>query len=184
MFDIIRQSLKTGVVTTRYPAAPPQISARARGRPEIDWANWKDARPAAAVCPTGAISFQDAGGSRAVRLDLGKCIFCGLCAETGPGHPHDQFLRMRRNAARRPGASATYALNSDGSHERLLAPPSARPLFPALHPRTEANPSRPSASGSRSAPPRCLAVPCTSARWTPVPATVAKSKSPASTARL
>ena len=84
MFDIIRQSLKTGVVTTSYPDAPPLLSPRARGRPEIDWANWKDARPAAAACPTGAISFEDAGAGRTARLDLAKCVFCGLCAETAP----------------------------------------------------------------------------------------------------
>ena len=45
MFDIIRQSLKTGIVTNRYPAAPPPVSARARGRPEIDWAEL-EGRPA------------------------------------------------------------------------------------------------------------------------------------------
>jgi len=55
MFETLRQSLKTGVVTTNYPQTPPEVSSRARGKPEIDWANWKDARPAAAVCPTGAI---------------------------------------------------------------------------------------------------------------------------------
>ena len=69
MFDVLRKSLKTGVVTTRYPAAPPEISARARGRPEIDWANWKDARPSAGICPTGAISYEDANGRRTARLD-------------------------------------------------------------------------------------------------------------------
>ena len=81
MFDILRKSLRTGVVTTRYPGAPPEISTRARGRPQIDWANWKDARPGARICPTGAISFEDANGQRTARLDLGKCIFCGLCAD-------------------------------------------------------------------------------------------------------
>jgi Ni,Fe-hydrogenase III small subunit/ferredoxin-like protein FixX len=140
MFDIIRQSLKTGVVTTRYPAAPPQISARARGRPEIQWANWKDARPAAAVCPTGAISFQDAGGSRAVRLDLGKCVFCGLCAETGAAIRMTNFCECAETQRDDLVAGATYALNSDGSHERLLAPPSV----PASLPRT------PSADGGES----------------------------------
>jgi len=59
MFETLRQSLKTGVVTTHYPDTPPEVSTRARGKPEVDWANWKDARPAAAICPTGAISYQD-----------------------------------------------------------------------------------------------------------------------------
>jgi Ni,Fe-hydrogenase III small subunit/formate hydrogenlyase subunit 6/NADH:ubiquinone oxidoreductase subunit I len=125
MFDIIRQSLKTGVVTTRYPQTPAEVSSRARGRPEIDWANWKDARPAAAVCPTAAISLEDAQGQRVARLDLGRCIFCGLCAEV------DAAIRMTNLcecAARRRedlAASAAYSLRPDGQHERLVSPPTA-----------------------------------------------------------
>jgi Ni,Fe-hydrogenase III small subunit/formate hydrogenlyase subunit 6/NADH:ubiquinone oxidoreductase subunit I len=125
MFDIIRQSLKTGVVTTRYPDAPPLLSPRARGRPEIDWANWKDARPAAAACPTGAISFEDAGAKRAARLDLAKCIFCGLCAEAAP---EIRMSNVCECAARQRDdlvSSAAYSLKRDGTHERLLSPPAA-----------------------------------------------------------
>src|SRR3990170_3468161 len=88
MFETLRQSLKTGVVTTSYPQSPAEISSRARGKPEIDWANWKDARPAAAVCPTGAIECRDEPTppttTRNVTLDLGTCIFCGLCADVDP----------------------------------------------------------------------------------------------------
>jgi hypothetical protein len=51
MFEILRQSLTTGIATTRYPQTPPEVSANARGRPVIDFANWKDARVAEAVCP-------------------------------------------------------------------------------------------------------------------------------------
>jgi len=32
----------------------------------------------------GAISHEDANGRRIARLDLAKCIFCGLCAEIDP----------------------------------------------------------------------------------------------------
>jgi Ni,Fe-hydrogenase III small subunit/formate hydrogenlyase subunit 6/NADH:ubiquinone oxidoreductase subunit I len=135
MFDIIRQSLHTGVVTGRYPAVPPLLSARARGRPEIDWANWRDARPAAAICPTGAISFEDSGKGRAARLDLAKCVFCGLCAEAAPE------IRMTNDcecAARRRDdlvSSAFYNLKRDGSHERLVAPPAAgKPFRDGLSP--------------------------------------------------
>src|SRR6266702_3102463 len=115
MFNLLRKSLGTGVVTTRYPEAPPEVSARARGRPEIDWVNWKDARPAAAVCPTGAISYEDAKDRRSARLDLGKCIFCGLCADV------DKAIRMTSQCelAARQRASlktlAKYRLNSDGT---------------------------------------------------------------------
>ena len=125
MFDIIRQSLKTGIVTNRYPGAPPPVSARARGRPEIDWANWKDARPAAAVCPTRAIFIEDAGGGRLARLDLGKCIFCGLCAEASPEIRMTNFCEC---AARRRDdlvSEARYLLKHDGTHQQLAAPPAA-----------------------------------------------------------
>ena len=125
MFDVLRKSLSTGVVTTNYPATPPELSSCARGRPEIDWPNWKDARPAGGICPTGAISFQDANGQRHVRLDLGKCIFCGLCAEV------DKAIRMTgicECAARQRAdlvTSASYSLNPDGVHTRMVSPPSS-----------------------------------------------------------
>ncbi len=126
MFNVLRKSLSAGIVTAGYPATAPEVSSHARGRPEIDWANWKDARPAAAACPTGAISCEDQAGHRIARLDLAKCTFCGLCAET------DQAIRMTTVyfcAARRRTdlvTSAAYALKPDGTHDRLLAPPSIR----------------------------------------------------------
>jgi len=81
MFKILQKTFATGIVTTKYPAEPPQISDRFRGRPSFDLEKWKDARPAADVCPTGAIFVRDEGNSRQVRVDYGLCVFCGLCAE-------------------------------------------------------------------------------------------------------
>src|SRR5439155_5196144 len=115
MFDLLAKSLKTGVVTTRYPDTPPEVSDRARGRPEIDWANWKDARPASDVCPTRAIEVRQDSTTRTATLDLGKCVFCGLCAEV------EAAIRISRRcelAARRRGDlrfTARYPLNADGS---------------------------------------------------------------------
>ena len=65
MFETIRQSLKTGVVTTNYPDRLADVSNPAGGKPEIDWEEWKDAHPSAGICPTGAISYEDANGQRA-----------------------------------------------------------------------------------------------------------------------
>jgi len=128
MFETLHQSLKTGVVTTNYPVTPPEVSSGARGKPQIDWANWKDARPAAAICPTGAIVFRDEQTTRTATLDLGKCIFCGLCADV------DKAIRMTNQcelAARRRASlqsTAKYQLAHDGTHERLLeGPAAARP---------------------------------------------------------
>jgi Ni,Fe-hydrogenase III small subunit/formate hydrogenlyase subunit 6/NADH:ubiquinone oxidoreductase subunit I len=130
MFETLRQSLKTGVVTTSYPDTPPEVSSRARGKPEIDWVNWKDARPAAAICPTGAIECRDEPDGRVVNraatLDLGKCIFCGLCADVDPAirmTPQCELAARGRESLR---PTARYRLNDDGTHHRLLeAPPAA-----------------------------------------------------------
>jgi Ni,Fe-hydrogenase III small subunit/formate hydrogenlyase subunit 6/NADH:ubiquinone oxidoreductase subunit I len=122
MFEILRKSLATGIVTTDYPETPAEVSSQARGRPEIDFANWKDARQAVAACPTGALSNEDVGGTRTVTLDLGKCTFCGLCAEA------DSAIRMTNAcelAARRKVdlfTTARYELSPGGFHHKLLNP--------------------------------------------------------------
>jgi Ni,Fe-hydrogenase III small subunit/formate hydrogenlyase subunit 6/NADH:ubiquinone oxidoreductase subunit I len=125
MFNLLRKSVSTGVVTIGYPKTAPEVSSRARGRPEIDFANWKDARPSTEVCPTSAITFHDADGARSATLDLGKCIFCGLCAEA------DSAIRITSvcelAAARRGNLrfTARYQLKADGTHERLVEAPAA-----------------------------------------------------------
>jgi Ni,Fe-hydrogenase III small subunit/formate hydrogenlyase subunit 6/NADH:ubiquinone oxidoreductase subunit I len=88
MFEILRKSLATGVVTTKYPEVPAQVSSHARGRPQFQYAGWKDARPAATACPTAALACAEAKGVRTVTFDLAKCTFCGLCAEA------DTTIRM------------------------------------------------------------------------------------------
>jgi Ni,Fe-hydrogenase III small subunit/formate hydrogenlyase subunit 6/NADH:ubiquinone oxidoreductase subunit I len=123
MFGILGKSLSTGVVTTDYPATPPEISARARGKPEIDWANWRDARPGAAICPTGAISFNDLNGQRTVRLDLSKCIFCGLCAEVDKAVRMTNVCECATHCREELVSSATYSLRSDGTHGQMISSP-------------------------------------------------------------
>src|SRR5206468_8103084 len=125
MFDILRKSLSTGVVTTSYPATPPEVSRRARGRPEIDWPYWQDARPAAGICPTGAIAYQDTNSERLTSLDLGKCIFCGLCADVDRSIRMTNICECAGRARQELVARAVYRLEPDGTHARLVAPPSA-----------------------------------------------------------
>jgi len=121
MFKILQKTVSTGIVTVNYPGEPAKISERFRGRPSFDFDKWKDARAAAEVCPTGAISLRDKGHSRSVTVDYGLCVFCGLCAETSS----DQAVRItqefelatsdRRNLV----LTAEYALNADGTHRVL-----------------------------------------------------------------
>ena len=132
MFEILRKSLATGVVTTAYPQTPAEISSQTRGRPEIDFARWKDARPAVASCPTGALACVDQKDTRTATFDLARCTFCGLCAEA------DGAIQMTNTcelAARRRDdliITAKYELSSDGTHQKFLGPqPSALGPRPA-----------------------------------------------------
>src|ERR1035437_4196534 len=90
MFKILQQAITTGLATVAYPYVPAVVSAQFRGRPEFDFASWSDARPAAEVCPTGAIVVGQAGppgpppATRRVTVDYGLCVFCGQCADATP----------------------------------------------------------------------------------------------------
>lgn len=79
MFEILKKSLATGIVTTDYPQGAAEVSDAARGELDISKATLTDARLGAAACPTSAIAFEP--GDRAATLSLDRCVFCGLCAE-------------------------------------------------------------------------------------------------------
>src|SRR6266700_2607104 len=121
MFKILQKTVKTGTVTVNYPAEPAEIPKHFRGRPSFDFEKWQDARPAAEVCPTGAISLRDGEGSRKVTVDYGLCVFCGLCAEASS----DQAVTITREfelATRNRNElvlGADYALNEDGTHRQF-----------------------------------------------------------------
>jgi Ni,Fe-hydrogenase III small subunit len=78
MLRILLNALRTGVVTTRYPAEPSVPPERFRGMPVLRAGSHL---PPPAVCPTGALSEHFDAGRRHVGLDLARCVFCGRCAE-------------------------------------------------------------------------------------------------------
>jgi Ni,Fe-hydrogenase III small subunit/formate hydrogenlyase subunit 6/NADH:ubiquinone oxidoreductase subunit I len=122
MFKILQKTFATGIVTAPYPDAPAQVSEHFRGRPEFDFERWRDARPAAEACPTGAISLRETNHSRQVTIDYGLCIYCGQCADASP----DGAVRITRDfefATAKRGSlvtTAEYLLNFDGEHEALI----------------------------------------------------------------
>lgn len=79
MLEPLFRRIRTGCVTLPMPAGhlPPGF----RGTPEIDPAlfHGEDAARCASACPTEAI---DAGRGT---VDLGRCLFCGLCEEACNG---------------------------------------------------------------------------------------------------
>jgi Ni,Fe-hydrogenase III small subunit len=78
MLRIVLNALRTGVVTTRYPAGPAATPDRFRGAPLLRPGSHL---PPPSVCPTGAISERFDAEGRHVALDLARCVFCGRCAE-------------------------------------------------------------------------------------------------------
>ena len=78
MLRILINALRTGVVTTRYPAEPSVPADRFRGAPMLRPGS---SLPPAGVCPTGALTEHFDAGCRRVALDLARCVFCGRCAE-------------------------------------------------------------------------------------------------------
>lgn len=120
MFEVLRKSLATGVVTTQFPPAIDETPSRRRGSPRIDFSKWEDPRVAVAACPTGALACRDGQGKRTAILDLAKCTFCGMCAEA------DSAITMSRETMLAAGQRdqlvtiATYELGDNGRRQCLL----------------------------------------------------------------
>ncbi len=125
MLNILCKSLGTGLVTIGDPIGSFNPPPAWRGTPRFDFASWRDACPAAAACPIGAVAVLDSGASRQVKVDYGLCIFCGECAEACP----EPAVRMERELE--PPAlcrqdlilSAKYEIDSEGMQTRLAEGP-------------------------------------------------------------
>jgi len=78
MLRVLINALRTGVVTTRYPAESSVPPDRFRGAPVLRPGS---RLPPPDVCPTGALTEHFDAGHRHVALDLARCVFCGRCAE-------------------------------------------------------------------------------------------------------
>jgi Ni,Fe-hydrogenase III small subunit/formate hydrogenlyase subunit 6/NADH:ubiquinone oxidoreductase subunit I len=123
MFEILRKSLATGIVTTPFPVRPSNAEVRfGRGRPEIDFKSCRDARPAAIACPTGAIACTDSANTRMVTFDLGKCTFCGLCAEVDPGIRMTNDFQLAATRRQDLVTVVSYNLAADGTQSQASTP--------------------------------------------------------------
>ena len=122
MFKILQKTLRAGTVTRPYPRTAAKLAPAFRGLPEFDLMNWRDARPAADSCPSGAIGVTDGEGLRTVTVDYGRCILCGECAAVTP----EGAVRIGRGfegaATDREALviSAEYTLDAEGRQTHLI----------------------------------------------------------------
>jgi Ni,Fe-hydrogenase III small subunit/Pyruvate/2-oxoacid:ferredoxin oxidoreductase delta subunit len=96
MLKIIRERLRQGHRTSKYPREDPVLPERFRGLPVLEPERCPaGCRDCLERCPFGAI-FESEGE---LRLDMGRCLFCAECA-AACAHGAIRFSRDHRLAAR------------------------------------------------------------------------------------
>ncbi len=117
MITAILRSLRTGIVTVRYPDQPAQPPERFRGAPQIRPGIAFDALPPASVCPSGAI----VGGSGEAKysIDIARCIFCGRCAEQSREGAIETGRTFELSARRRESLVVEVEKGADGKSSQL-----------------------------------------------------------------
>ena len=121
MLAAMLRSLRTGVVTIRYPAQAAQPPARFRGAPQFTPGKSFTTLPAASVCPSGAI--RGSSGEPRYALDLARCLFCGRCAE----HALDGAIAMGREFELARHQRASLVIEVERGPDGLTTPLPAAP---------------------------------------------------------
>jgi hydrogenase-4 component H len=92
VFSWIRRGLRTGVLTTRYPAVREQLPEAFRGKPVLDASRCiagQGCNACVQVCLSQALSLQEGvetvgNETTQLVLDYARCIACGLCMDACP----------------------------------------------------------------------------------------------------
>jgi len=121
MLTALLRSLRTGVVTIRYPEAPARVPERFRGAPRPRAGAPFDLLPPAAVCPSGAYAGEPGSARRAI--DLARCIGCGRCAEGDAGAAVELGREVELAARSRAALVVELERGADGRIVPLPPPP-------------------------------------------------------------
>lgn len=86
MFKLLREIVKTGDVTTRYPAKPFPVSPNFRGRVEYEARRCMACAACTIACPPNALTMvtDPVAGTRTWMLNYGRCVVCARCEEVCP----------------------------------------------------------------------------------------------------
>jgi len=97
MFSALLTRIKQGRKTLPFPGQPPLLPERFSGRPVIRPGECPPGcRACEEACPTEAVAWDEGK----VRLDLGRCLFCGVCGKACPAGRID-FTGEYRMAVRK-----------------------------------------------------------------------------------
>jgi Ni,Fe-hydrogenase III small subunit len=119
MLTAILRSLHTGVVTIRYPEAPAHPPERFRGAPSVRPGSVLAELPSQSICPSGAITREPGRYG----IDLGRCIFCGRCAESSQGGAIELGRQVELASRQRRGLVVEVEADKDGRAVTLPSPP-------------------------------------------------------------
>lgn len=121
MPNVLIERLRQGHRTARFPDGPADLPERFRGRPELDVSRCRDdCRECVDVCPTSAVATEP------LRIDLGACLFCGLCQEACSDgaivftRDHTLAARSRQDLVAITGTEAKLASALDDEMKRLF----------------------------------------------------------------
>ena len=131
IFSWVRRGLRTGVLTTRYPAVQEQVPGGFRGRPVLDadrcLAN-HGCKACTQACLPGALSLAEvvdravgaSDESVQLTLDYARCIMCGLCVSACPEDAmqviEDYELAARNREDLRTGTLFAPSTSVDSEH--------------------------------------------------------------------
>lgn len=86
MFKTLKNIIKTGDATIKYPFAPLKTTPHMRGKPQHFQQQCIACGACAIACPPNAIQMHPdiAAGVTKWEINYGRCIFCGRCEEVCP----------------------------------------------------------------------------------------------------
>ncbi len=121
MLTALLRSLRTGVVTIRYPDEPAQPPERFRGAPRVRPGAAMATLPPSSVCPSGAI----AGGPAQSRyaIDRARCLYCGRCAEASLDGAIELGRQIELSARKRESLIVEVESDAAGRAVGLPGPP-------------------------------------------------------------